>query len=354
MHLSILLPTNRCSPTAIASIAQACSWAGPNIQIVVRDNSGNPEKRALLQHFQREHCEIVSVAPCGPLENYSGILRLAKGEFIFCVADDDQSVNRAILALPELIARIGHDASVAAITGTYAVELQRGTANMDYKGVDSENPVARVEGFLNCQGPNVLFYSVLRRAVAERVLSFIKTIPFYLSFHDQILCLLYLLSGRYAKLSRLFYIYDIGVWESSESAQKRDVDFYRAAGLDPAINKLHWLLCGFEGGVLALNSNIFPDFPVAQRQLVADLWFSTMHARFRHGSRLTFGSSVTNEAEKLCAQLRDATGQLTFQKVLTDICGFMGIFSANKTQSYYEFWSAVINKRQPILQQTGT
>ncbi len=354
MHLSILLPTNRCGPAAIASIAQAVSWASPDIQVIVRDNSGNAEKRALLQHFQREHCEIALVAPCEPLENYSGILRLARGEFIFCVADDDQSLSRAILALPELIAKIGHDASVAAITGTYAVELQQGTATVDYEGVDSENPVTRVAGFLNCQVANVLFYSVLRRAVAERVLDFIKTIPFYLSFHDQILCLLYLLSGKYVKLSRLFYIYDIGVWATSESAQKRDVDFYRAAGLDSAINKLHWLLCGFEGAVLALNSNIFPDFPVAQRQLIADLWFSTMYARFKHGSRLTFGSSLTDEAEKLCAKLRDATGQLTFQKVLTDICSFMEIFCVSKAQSYFDFWSAVINKRQPVLRQTGT
>ena len=41
MQLSILLPTNRHGPATIARVAQACSWASPEIQVVVRDNSGN-------------------------------------------------------------------------------------------------------------------------------------------------------------------------------------------------------------------------------------------------------------------------------------------------------------------------
>ena len=35
-----------------------------------------------------------------------------------------------------------------------------------------------------------------------------------------------------------------------------------AAGLDPAINKLHWFLCGFEGAVLVRNSDMFPELPI--------------------------------------------------------------------------------------------
>ena len=354
MRLSILLPTNRSGPAAIASIAQVCSWAGPDIQVVVRDNSGNAEKRALLRHFQREHCEIVSVDPCEPLENYSGILRLASGEFIFCMADDDQGINRAIEALPDLLGRIGRDSTVAGVTGIYALEMQRGTSTFEYSGVDSEDPATRIAAYLSYPGPNMLFYSVLRRVVAERILMFVKTMPVFLSFHDQLQCLLYLLSGKYVKLPRLFYIYDYGVWEAGESAQKRDVDFYRAAGFDPAINKLHWVLCGFEGAVLIMNSNIFPDYPVAQRQLIADLWFSTMYARFKANPRLTFGSPLTDEAEKFCVRLQEATGQLTFEKLLADICGFMTIFSKSQAQNYFGFWSAALNKRALPLRQTGS
>ncbi len=354
VQLSILLPTNRSGPVALSRIAQACSWAGPEIQVVIRDNSGNAEKRELLNHLRREHCDIVSVDPCEPLENYSEIMRLAKGDFIFCMSDDDQCVDRAIRALPGLIDQVGQDASVAAINGSYALETQQGTSIINYKDLDSDDPSVRVAGYLGFPGPNMLFYSVLRRELAERVLFFMKAMPVYLSFHDQILCLLYLLSGKFVSMPRLFYVYDIGVWEKAESAQKRDLDFYTAAGLDPAVNQLHWLLCAFEGAVLIMNSDFFPNYPAQKRQPIADRWFSAMYARFKGGGRLTYGSPLADDAEKLCARLRTATGQLTFQNVLSDICGLMSLSSKSQAQKYFDFWNSTLNKHQPDLRKTGS
>lgn len=332
---------------ALSRIAQACSWAGPNIDIVVRDNSGNAEKRAQLGHFQREHCKIVIVDPCAPLENYSELLRLAKGEFIFCVADDDQCFDRAIEALPGIIDQFGKDPGVVGVTGAYALETSQGSSIVNYKGVDSDDPATRVAGFLAYPGPNMLFYSVLRRSLAERILVFMKSLPVYLSFHDQILCMLYLLNGKLVRLPRLFYVYDVGVWEVPESAQRRDVDFYTGAGLDPVVNKLHWLLCGFEGATLIVNSDIFPDYPPEQRQPIADRWFSAMFSRFRSQPRLTFDSRFTGEGERLCAKLQASTGQLSFQGMLAEISAFMALFSEDKAREYFDFWDAVLNKRNP-------
>jgi hypothetical protein len=351
LQLSILLPTNRHGPVAISRIAQACSWASPKIQVVVRDNSGNAEKRALLPHFKREHCEIISVDPCEPLENYSELLRLAKGDFIFCMSDDDQCIDRAILALPEVIERSGGDPTVAAVTGAYALESPQGTSVFAYKDVDSDDPAARVAGYLSYGGPNMLFYSVLRRQVAERVLDFMKAMPVYLSFHDQILCLLYLLSGKYIKLQRLFYVYDIGVWGTRETAQKRDIDFYQAAGLDPAANKLQWLLCGFEGAAMIMNATEFPAYPVPQRQAIADLWFTAMFSRFKRDARTTYDSPHTDEADKLCAKIAGSTGQLSFERVLADISGFFGLFSKQRAQAYFDFWDSVLSRRRPFTPQ---
>ncbi len=181
-----------------------------------------------------------------------------------------------------------------------------------------------------------------------------KAMPIYLSFHDQILCLLYLLSGKYISLQRLFYVYDIGVWETAELAQRRDIDFYTAAGLDSATNKLQWLLCGFEGAVLIMNSSMFSHYPVAQRQPIADRWFAIMFSRFKSQSRQTNDSPLTDEAEKLCAKMQTATGQMTFENVLSDICGFMALKSKNQAQGYFDFWSAVLKKREPHLCKTGS
>jgi hypothetical protein len=351
LQLSILLPTNRHGPVTISRIAQACSWAGPKIQVLVRDNSGNAEKRALLPHFKREHCEIISVDPCEPLENYSELLRLAKGDFIFCMSDDDQCIDRAILALPEVIERSSGDPMVAAVTGAYALESPQGTSVFAYKDVDSDDPAARVAGYLSYGGPNMLFYSVLRRQVAERVLDFMKAMPVYLSFHAQILCLLYLLSGKYIKLQRLFYVYDIGVWGTRETAQKRDIDFYQAAGLNPAANKLQWLLCGFEGAAMIMNATEFPAYPVPQRQAIADLWFTAMFARFKRDARTTYDSPFTDEADRLCAKIAGSTGQLSFERVLADISGFFAMFSKQRAQAYFDFWDSVLSRRRPFTPQ---
>jgi hypothetical protein len=271
---------------------------------------------------------------------------LAKGDFVFCMSDDDQCIDRAILALPELIERSGGDPTVAAVTGAYALESPQGTSVFAYKDVDSDDPAVRVAGYLSYGGPNMLFYSVLRRPIAERVLDFIKAMPVYLSFHDQVLCLLYLLSGKYIKLQRLFYVYDIGVWGSRETAQKRDIDFYRAAGLDPAANKLQWLLCGFEGAAMIMNATEFPAYPVPKRQAIADLWFTAMFNRFKHDSRSTFDSPYTAEADKLCAKIAGATGQLSFERVLADISSFFGQFSKERGRVYFDFWDGVLNRRR--------
>ena len=117
----------------------------------------------------------------------------------------------------------------------------------------------------------------------------------------------------------MLYLYDLGLWEQPESGQKRDVDFYVAAGLDPAINKLHWFLCGFEGAVLVRNSDMFPELPIGRRQIIADLWSSTMFARFTRQLRLTFGSPFTDDAEKICAKLRAISTPQTFATMLADI-----------------------------------
>jgi len=39
MQLSILIASNRTGLLACSRIAQACSWAGPNLEVIVRDNS---------------------------------------------------------------------------------------------------------------------------------------------------------------------------------------------------------------------------------------------------------------------------------------------------------------------------
>lgn len=354
VKLSILLPTHRHSLQACSKIAQACSLAGPDIEVIVRDNSGNTRKRKLLANFQRDNCRLITVEPCGPRENYSETLRQATGDFVFSVGDDDTFFDHAVSDLPSVIAQIGADRSFIGITGSYAIETSKGTSLVTYQNIDSDDPGARAVGFLNYPGPNVLFYSVLRRELVNRVSAFMDVMPFFLSFHDQILSMLYLLSGKFLCLPRLMYLYDLGIWETTETAQQCDLDFYRTAGLDPAINKLHWFLCGFEGAVLALNSPMFSDIPRPQRQQVADRWFSQMFARFAGQPRQAFGSALAGEAEALHAKLLASTGQLSFDGMLAQISGFMALCSEERGERYFAFWNNVLKQTKPAAMQKAS
>lgn len=354
MQLSILVGTNRPGLLACSRIAQACSWAGPNVEVIVRDNSGDARKRALLSQFHQGNCKIIIAEPCDALTNASEILKIAKGDFVFLLADDDFGFDHAIASLPRMIEQIGSDRSVAGITGLYAVEFADRSAVVEYKNIDSDNVELRVAGYLSYGGPNVMIYAPVRREIFQQVFSFTKTLPFLCSFHDQIICLLYLLNGRFARLNRLLYLYDMGPWEIDETAQKKDLEFYKAAGFDPAINRLHWLLCGFEGAALVRNMDIFSVIPLATRQKIADLWFSSMFLRFKRHSRYTFDSPFTGEAEKLCAKLQTATGQLSFHDILSEISEFVALLSKTRGQAYFNFWDAMLSKRKPTLHDTAS
>jgi hypothetical protein len=356
MQLSILLPTHRHDLAACSRIAQICAQAGPNIEVLVRDNSGNAQKRDLLGHFARmqaDTCKILIAEPCSGPENLEELLRLAKGEFVFGLADDDLILDRALAALPGAIEGAAKDRSVVGITGTYLIEGAAGSSLASYQDTESGDPAARVTGYLRYGGPNVLLYSAVRRELVNRVTAFMRSLPFYFSFHDQIINLLYLLHGRFLNLNRLLYVYDVGLWETPETAQRRDLDHYADAGVDPAINKLHWFLCGFEGAALIRNADIFPDYPLSKRQPIADLWFSAMFRRFRSQQRTTFGSDLTPEVDKLCALLLRSTGQMQFEAMLAALAGFMALSSSENAQRYLDFWQAMLVRPQPAAAAAG-
>jgi hypothetical protein len=348
VQLSILMATNRPGLLACSRIAQACSWATPNIEVIIRDNSGNAQKRDLLTRFRNENSKIIFAEPCDGLTNFSEVLKLATGEFVFLLADDDFCFDHAVAALPSAIEQIADDSNVIGLTGLYAIETPKASSIIAYRNVESEDVTQRMNAFLSYEGPNILHYAPVRADLVRRVFAFMRTLPFYFSFHDQIVCMLYLMNGRFARLDRLLYAYDIGVWQTAETAQKKDLEFYKGAGLDPSVNKLHWFLCGFEGAALIRNSSLFPSVPAAQRQSMADLWFSTMYRRFKGQQRYTFDSAFADEAETLCAKLRTISGQFSFHDMVAAISGFISLFSKAAGHAYFNFWDAILNKREPL------
>ena len=133
-----------------------------------------------------------------------------------------------------------------------------------------------------------------------------------------------------------------------QTAQMRDVDFYKTAGLDPVINMLHWFLCGFEGAILVRNADIFPDplsagnAPGDRRLLVLD------DVRALQGAAPASRSipPVRGRSREVMRQAAELGRPADIrQQMLADISGFFSLFSKQQGQRYFEFWNQVLNKR---------
>ena len=349
MQLSILLGTNRNGLPACARIAQACAWASPSIEVIVRDVSTDAQKREFLAQLRSDYCNIVLAEPCDARSNAADMIRLAKGDFVFLLNDDDFCFDHAIAELPALIENHAGNPSVVGVTGGYLIEATQGSSIVGYTNAESDDVTARIAGYLSFGGPNILHHAPLRREAVQRVFAFMDTLPFALPFHDRIGCLSYLLKGKFVRLKRLLCLYDAKIWEQGDIVQRHEVECYRNAGFDPAINTLHWYLCGFEGAVLVRNADEFSGYPLALRQTIADRWFSVMFTRFKGQARQTFDSPFAGDAQKICAKLQTSTGQLSFDGMLEEICRLIALFSGDGAHRYFDFWRAAINQRQVDL-----
>lgn len=339
------MPSNRDNLTAFSRISQACSWAGPRTEVIIRDNSGSASKGGLLAHIEKENCHIIAADPCDAQENASKALDRAQGDFVFLICDDDFCFDRAIAALPDKIEEVCNDPSIIGITGPVLIDSSSGSSIVAYRTVGDDDPLQRLAGWLGANHSPVLLFSPIRRDALKWVTETIQAKPFRLSFDDQICSLLYLLRGKFAHLDRLLYMYDPHNWEMHESAQMEDMKWYTAASLDPAINKLHWLLCAFEGATLVRNLALTQNYTLTQRQDIADYWFATMFRRFKLHWRDDYGSPLAGEAEKLCVKWKAAAGQLSFQAILVDICQFLALASPERAMTYFEYWSNVLGLR---------
>lgn len=339
MKLSLIVPSNRDSLGAYARIMQACSWASDTIEVVVRDNSGSAQKRRVLEAIQRPNCRIIIAEPCDANTNFQEGLRASTGEFVVFLGDDDGGLDRGMAAIGAMADRVAEDMTVAGITGAYVLEQTDTSYIVSYPKVDSAAVADRVSGYLGYQGPNRIFYSAVRRSVLTDTWAFILDHPLSLSFHDHFFSLIYLLSGRFVHVGRLAFIYDNANWETAGVGADRDIKAYAAAGLDPAIRQLQWMLCGFEGASIILQSRFGLRYSPAERQAMANQWFEVMFRRFVGDANARYESELMAEANRLHEKWRQGFPNFQLENLLADICDFIRLTSPEKAEAYRAFWT---------------
>lgn len=342
MKISLVLPSNRISYTAIARVFEWSSLDADKFELIVRDNSEHEHKRTLLRGIESNTLKLLCVPQCTMGENWFEALRLATGEFVFCVSDDDWISVRGLQQLQAQAQRQHTDASIACFNGDYLVETSSQTGLFRYAGLDATEPERRLASYLDANATNFLYYSAVRRSVMTFCFDFLERLPYKFSYDDQLVSLLYLALGRVSQIQRVVYGYDLGQWETAGGTLAKDRHFYALAGLPIEYDRLHHLFCALEGA-LVLESKLLTEKIAYDPKPLADLWFRTMFAKFRgHNREAGYGENAGANAvtlrlkEKLLAQ-----GQFDVHELLLDVCDAIDVCDADGAQRYFKFWSTL-------------
>jgi hypothetical protein len=341
MIISLILPSYRHSYSALARMMEWSSLDPTKFELVVRDNSGNKEKRDFLGRLISPTLKIHSVDPCDAFENALSALRLATGDFVFFVADDDWLSIRGLEQLHTFIENNCSDASIGCFTGDYLVEATEYSYMFRYGAIDANDTHQRISSYLNSNASNFLYYSIVRRSLVETCFQFMDDLPYKFSYHDQVISLIYLTLGRVLKIERVVYGYDLGEWETAEKSLAKDRSIYVAAGLPIEYDRLHHLFCALEGALL-LNSNLILDKVGENTAASADLWFQTMFSKFIHHRRELPASNsdadlaIMKFQGKLLAQ-----NSWNYQELLLDFSEILEVADPAGAQRYFKFWSTL-------------
>jgi len=341
VKISLILPTNRTSYSAVARALESASLDVDKFELIVRDNSENDRKRAFLNQIESPNMRLVTVANCGAYDNFVEALRLATGEFVYLLADDDWVSSRGLMQLHALAAESEGDPSVGCITGAYLLETSSATGFFQYSGLNSPEPLNRLTSYLDANTTNFLCYSAVRRSLATFSSAFVGSLPYKFSFHDQLISLLYLTLGRILQINRVVYFYDLGDWETPEGSLSKDRAFYSQAGLPLEYDRLHWLFCALEGAFL-LKSQLVAEKARYNTAPLADLWFQTMFNKFKcHNRESGYGQTTANFDTLQFRRNLLSQQDVDLNGLLLDLCDLLEIADSAGGERYFNFWSTL-------------
>jgi len=314
----------------------------PNrFEVIVRDNSEDSGKRAILQAIQSPTLKLLTVPNRGGVENFIEIVRAATGDFVIYLADDDWLSTRGLEQLHAMGEPFATDSSVSGLTGTFLIETSNMTGFLKFDSLDAFDAHRRLEGYFKANGPNVLFYAAIRRSVMVFCQELLERLPYKFSFHDQIMTLVYVAAGRLVQIDRAVYFYDLGEWESAEGTLAKDRAFYRESGLPVELDRLHWLICGLEGALL-LRSRLLTDKGFKDAPTLASAWFSENFARFYARNReMGYADSPANMITQQIKTKWRGIGQANLSELLLDICSAFEVVDKDGADRYFNFWSTL-------------
>lgn len=339
MRLSILIPSHNVGPRINVNLLNASLMARDDVEVIIRDNSGNAEKRSFISNINAKNCKIISSDECSPLENHMELLNESIGDFIFFVSDDDSLNINSISAIVDSSSEITNDKSFVGVTGIIISESQNESKISCMDKFESARAFDRAMAYIG-NYPSVVQYAAIRRSLWIEILSFLEKLPIKFSYVDIIINVMILLSGRLKYINKFTYHYDSYNWSAVERCADGFANSFRQAGLDSSGGRLLWLIATFEGLMYIVKFYQGNNITSEERMQLALRWAQHHLDFFRGNWRhcVTTDSKYDAEAVAL-AEKWEKISNIDIANLISDIVRFLSLSSPTLAEEYNQFWS---------------
>ena len=322
----------------------AGSWASDRVETILRDNSGSAEKRKILSVAKRPNFKISFAEPCDINTNFLEAFREARGDFVLFLGDDDAAFDRGIAAIAQAAADHAQDGVCRpGITGAYVFEDFQASKVAAYQDINSPDVRTRLGGFLSYDGPNLIFYSAVRRDLILKVWEFVTAHPFRFPFHDQLFRCFTCCLGASSPWAGWYVFTRTPTGRSRRAlmrATRRSMrPLWNGSGNSMAAVG-HLRLRGRESYII--HSSFGARHAPEQRQAVANAWFATMFGRFVREPIVPSNSPLHPAAADLAQRWKGRHPDFSLEILLEEICGFIGLFSRDKAEAYHAYWTGIL------------
>lgn len=253
MLLSVLMPSNRDLAASRRSIETALRFCEKrDALLVVSDNSGDPDKRRLLENAS-PRLRYITPEREGSEANLLNLCAAAETEFILMMGDDDELFvspkDQPIDLATVDPAHIGVRPMVAVTNSEGRVIRVKDFAILD------DTPSARVMTYnANAKGDNATYYSIFRRR------PFVELHRFFFAYHplkggycDWALATTMFATGKMVYDPGTIYKYNHHRWDRRDKIDERMQAIYEDAGLPPNADQFSLLLLYLDLMILALR-----------------------------------------------------------------------------------------------------
>lgn len=267
--ISILVPSNRKCLEAMPIICRLASLSSEKIEIIVADNSGDPEKRSLLAQLQKSHRNLIVLnnqTGIPASDNYQTALSAASGRYAMLCADDDYVEPGYVANALEIIAGATEDVCITPSIFEYVGDGTLRAARMPQEEA-AQNWAERILLHVAAQTSPWAMYSILPKRILEQFLGFTRLHPLSGSFSDWHFEYFTRAYCRCLNVRSGYYLYDCRRWLDPRSAVDADVRQYLRVGLPDwfvVFHQMYWAvdICNF------IDSAYFPSGEEARQRIV--------------------------------------------------------------------------------------